>query len=1078
MNEITEKTATAGRPQGGDVPDAARRTLDRLYDQVTRGILARQHPVTGLLPASTAVTVHGNYTHAWVRDNVYSVLAPWALALAYRRRGDAAARARLLEQSVLKTMRGLLQAMMKQAAKVERFKQTQAPLDSLHAIYSAATGEAVAPDDGWGHLQVDATSLFLLFLAQMTRSGLPVLFTMDEVAFVQNLVHYIGPAYRIADYGIWERGRKINDGAPELNASSIGMAKAALEAIQGLDMFGEDGGRIAVIQVVPDEVARARATLEALLPRESGSKEVDAALLGVVGFPAFAVEDPELIRRTMAEVLGKLQGPYGCKRFLRDGHQTAIEDHSRLHYEAGELHRFEGIESEWPLFFTYVYLSALLTGDTETAANYRKRLDALAVNRDGEPMLPELYYVPAELAEAERAAPGSQPRLPNENVPLLWAQSLFVVGQLIEDGLLSPADIDPLGRRLRPGLRPAVPAGLVLLAEDEAVRLALKAQGVEAETLSPNLAARVCHADLLNQVLGQVGACPGLGLTGRPKRRLGSLITCQAFRLSGQPTVFVPTFFDPDDFYFSFDNRLLVERLTAEIAYINHSWLYPESPLLVLLVTRGMAAAAEFGALARMLQDLTLGRVPELAVQAVTLGRGLSGARTVVLDGVPAGEAIAPRPAPDLDGAAPVERPAPPSFEEMADWRAETSDRVAERLAGEADPLRRLELISVLWERHGPDHPAGEGLCLRALAGRLYEQAGLLGHWAVVRRAAGLLDRHDERLQDAVKEIVVRQRQVLLGRPTAPEALVQNPVDNRAVIERVRRFASAEPTIASLVEEALLFCGTIIKASPALFRHSLTLRPLDMVGVLHRMVQRERGLDPEAALDRLLAESPHHILTRIRIAIAACPGTAGDSCLPVLVGAPVLINPTGAAPAAIFALPEAESGWAVAGDWTVWRDVTGVLTPVPADFYSRVWEVLRHCDGIVIADPADPANQLRSSVLRSDMTPGERNFALMVEGLLNRIAEPSYRQLSIEALWAVSELVRAEPALRIAGTLALDPLIAEAVRLHWRTLRGEGAEAEGPEPWRAFYALSPDRAATLLATAFRATAGVGLVAAA
>jgi phosphorylase kinase alpha/beta subunit len=32
--------------------------------------LARQHPVTGLLPASTAITVHGDYTDAWVRDNV------------------------------------------------------------------------------------------------------------------------------------------------------------------------------------------------------------------------------------------------------------------------------------------------------------------------------------------------------------------------------------------------------------------------------------------------------------------------------------------------------------------------------------------------------------------------------------------------------------------------------------------------------------------------------------------------------------------------------------------------------------------------------------------------------------------------------------------------------------------------------------------------------------------------------------------------------------------------------------------------------------------------------------------------
>ena len=40
-------------------------------------------------------------------------------------------------------------------------------------------------DQEWGHLQIDAVSLYLLFLAQMTASGLLIIFTLDEVAFVQ-----------------------------------------------------------------------------------------------------------------------------------------------------------------------------------------------------------------------------------------------------------------------------------------------------------------------------------------------------------------------------------------------------------------------------------------------------------------------------------------------------------------------------------------------------------------------------------------------------------------------------------------------------------------------------------------------------------------------------------------------------------------------------------------------------------------------------------------------------------------------------------------------------------------------------
>ncbi len=32
----------------------------------------------------------------------------------------------------------------------------------------------------------------------------------------------------VQDYGMWERGDKTNQGIPELNASSIGMAKVSL----------------------------------------------------------------------------------------------------------------------------------------------------------------------------------------------------------------------------------------------------------------------------------------------------------------------------------------------------------------------------------------------------------------------------------------------------------------------------------------------------------------------------------------------------------------------------------------------------------------------------------------------------------------------------------------------------------------------------------------------------------------------------------------------------------------------------------------------------------------------------------
>ena len=96
-----------------------------------------------------------------------------------------------LRQSVVKLMRGLMFCMMRQADKVEKFKFSQNVGDSLHAKYNTCTCEAVVGDNEWGHLQLDATSLFLLMLAQMTSSGLQIVFTLDEVNFIQNLAFYI-----------------------------------------------------------------------------------------------------------------------------------------------------------------------------------------------------------------------------------------------------------------------------------------------------------------------------------------------------------------------------------------------------------------------------------------------------------------------------------------------------------------------------------------------------------------------------------------------------------------------------------------------------------------------------------------------------------------------------------------------------------------------------------------------------------------------------------------------------------------------------------------------------------------------
>ncbi|RCI03663.1 hypothetical protein CU098_008224 [Rhizopus stolonifer] len=566
--------------------------LDCYYHVIQTTILSKQHPASGLMPASTAITSHGDYTDAWVRDNVYSIYAVYGLALAYRRIDDNTGRAFELQYSVIKLMRGLLFAMMRQAHKVEQFKQTQSLEHALHAKYNTTTGETVVGDFEWGHLQIDATSLFLLALADMTTAGFSIIYTQDEVDFVQNLVFYIERAYRTPDYGIWERGNKINHGQPELNSSSIGMAVSALRAIDGINLFGVRGGPSTSIHVLPDEFTRNSTTLHSFLPRESNSKEIDGSVLSVIGFPAFAVNDPDLVQKTREEAIKKLEGNYGLKRFLRDGHQTVLEDTSRLHYNPNELQMFEDIESEWPLFFTYLVLDGLFTGQPEMAEEYRKKLEALVVMEGDIPLLPELYFVPKESIEAEKKKPHSQERVPNENVPLVWALSLYFLGGLVTEKLVSPSEVDPLGRRFHK-MRNENQIQIVLLAEDASLQSTLSTYGVETQTLEQIPSnTTILPAQALVDVYAGLGLNTKLSMSGRPKRPIGVLGTCRLYKMEGQLYAFTPHFMDNNEFYINSDPDYLVSEFENELNFTNLHWYYPGRPTMVVLLTHSLLGAA------------------------------------------------------------------------------------------------------------------------------------------------------------------------------------------------------------------------------------------------------------------------------------------------------------------------------------------------------------------------------------------------------------------------------------------------------------------------------------------------------
>ncbi|KPU74756.1 uncharacterized protein Dana_GF19112, isoform B [Drosophila ananassae] len=561
--------------------------LDYYQRIVHRLILAHQEPVTGLFPASNV------NSHAWIRDNVYCILAVWGLSMAYKKIADQdedRAKCYELEQSCVKLMRGLLMAMMNQKDKVEKFKMTQSPYDSLHAKYSSKNGLPVVGDNEWGHLQIDAVSLYLLILAQMTASGLQIVFSLDEVSFIQNLVFYIESAYSIPDYGIWERGDKTNHGEPELNASSIGMAKAALEAMNELDLFGARGGPASVIHVLADEAHKCQAVLQSMLPRESNSKELDSGLLCVIGFPAFAVDDAQLIHNTKDAILSRLQGKYGCKRFLRDGYRTPKEDPSRLYYERWELRMFENIECEWPLFYCYLILFHAFQSDKRAVQDYADRLEKIMVrSEDGILLVPESYAVPQDLVGFEYQKPGSQVREVVGRCPFLWGQSLFILGRLLQEGFLAVGELDPLNRRLGAQKKPDVVVQVVIIAEDNEIRDKLAEHDLHVQTIAEVAPIEVQPARVLSHLYTYLGRNRKLGLSGRKSRDVGILSTSKLYSLKDRIFAFTPQHIDYEEYYTTRDPDLLASNFTTNLAFLTNNWRHMLGrPTITLMATHYM----------------------------------------------------------------------------------------------------------------------------------------------------------------------------------------------------------------------------------------------------------------------------------------------------------------------------------------------------------------------------------------------------------------------------------------------------------------------------------------------------------
>ncbi|XP_048172586.1 phosphorylase b kinase regulatory subunit beta isoform X2 [Corvus hawaiiensis] len=1021
------------KPEGETLWDK----LNHYYRIVKSTLLVHQSPTTGLFPTKT----YGDNQKAKVHDSLYCAACAWALALAYRRIDDDKGRTHELEHSAIKCMRGILYCYMRQADKVQKFKQDPKPSACLHSVFSAHTGDEVFSHKEYGHLQINAVSLFLLYLVEMISSGLQIIYNTDEVSFIQNLVFCVERAYRVPDFGVWERGSKYNNGSPELHSSSVGLAKAALEAINGFNLFGNQGCSWSVIFVDFDAHNRNRQTLCSLLPRESRSHNTDAALLPCLSYPAFALDDEVLFGQTLDKIIRKLKGKYGFKRFLRDGYRTALEDRTRRYYKPAEIKLFDGIECEFPLFFIFMIIDGIFKGNRTQVKEYQDLLDPLLQHTpEGCPVVPKYYYVPADFVELEKKSPGSQRRFPSNNGRdgklFLWGQAVYIIAKLLADKLVSPKDLDPIGRYVPPEdqrnismrfsnqgpLENDVVVHVALIAESQRLQVFLNTYGIQTQTPQQVEPIQIWAQKELVKAYFHLGVNEKLGLSGRPDRPIGCLGTSKIYRILGKTVVCYSIIFDLSDFYMSQDVMMLIDDIKNALQFIKQYWKMHGRPLFVVLIREDNIRGSRFSPILDMLAAFRKGIVGGVKVHVDRVQTLISGAVVEQLDFLRITET---EEAPvfksleelDLPKHSKVKRQSStPNASELEqqpdvninDWKNKSTYEILQKLNDCNCMASQALLSSILLKREGPNFITKEGTVAEHIE-RIYRRAGSRKLWLVLRYSAAFAQKFSSSITPHITTLLVHGKQVTLGAFGQEEAVISNPL-SPAVIKNIiyEKCQLQDEREAVVQQELVIHIGWIISNSPELFSGMLKIRIGWIIHAMQYELKIRAGDMPAKDLYQMSPSEVKQLLLDI-----LQPQQPGRS-------------------------------------WLNRRQLDGSLNRTPAGFYDRVWQILeRTPNGLIVA-----GRFLPQQPTLSDMTMYEMNFSLLVEDMLQNIDQPQYRQIIVELLMVISVILERNPELEFQDKVDLDKVVQEAFH-DFQKDHSSPKGAENQSDMTAFYNTHP-----------------------
>ncbi|TAL55940.1 MAG: glycoside hydrolase family 15 [Nanoarchaeota archaeon] len=276
-------------------------------------------------------------------------------------------------KALLKAYRALFDILLKHESKIDH-AITQKPKHSyqyIHARFNPKTFDEFSEE--WGNKQNDAIGAFLFKVGDLDKKCFKVIRNLDDIRILQKLVMYLQSIeyWHDEDNGMWEENT-------EVHASSVGACVAGLKAISHK------------IIVPPSLIKKGEDALKKLLPNESATKKVDMALLSLI-YP-YDIVDSEMKLKILHNVEKHLVRKRGVLRYIGD-----------------QYYNQDG-EAEWTMGFPWLAKIYKELGFRAKCEHYMNKTYE-AMNEKGE--LPELYF--------------SNSDEHNENSPLGWAQSMFLV---------------------------------------------------------------------------------------------------------------------------------------------------------------------------------------------------------------------------------------------------------------------------------------------------------------------------------------------------------------------------------------------------------------------------------------------------------------------------------------------------------------------------------------------------------------------------------------------------------------------------------------------------------------------------